>query len=82
MATRKNEPKPSLIIIMTARTSCLYKQAPECKNLILCQRIVTFHHCTMTKNANKSHHLLYLLQQEKTNLPQPPIVLMTTPKNE
>jgi len=30
MAVRKNEPKPSLIVIMVARTSCVYnKQAPE-----------------------------------------------------
>jgi hypothetical protein len=53
-------------------TCCLYiKQASECRNLILYQRTVApLHHYTMRKNATKSHHLLYLWQQEK-NKPTP-----------
>ncbi len=80
MTTTKNEPKPSLIVIMVSRTGCLYnKQALECRNLILCQRIVVLlHHRNVKENTNKSHHLLYLWQQEKTNPPRPPTVFMTT----
>jgi len=56
---------------------CLYnKQAQECQNLIIYRRtIAPLHHCTVRENANKSHHIKYLWQQEKNN-PKPSLIVI------
>jgi hypothetical protein len=57
MATRKNEPKPSLIVIMATRIS--YLLTNKLQNVKI-SSFVPLHHYTMGENANKSHNLLYL----------------------
>jgi hypothetical protein len=83
MVARKNEPKPSLIVIMVARTHCLYiKQASSRTPKSHLLSTVPLHHYIVRGNANKSHHLLYLWQQQK-NEPKPSlIVIMAARKNE
>jgi hypothetical protein len=70
MVVIKNEPKPSLIVIMATRIGYLYNKQTSFKtpkSHPLSKIVAPLDHCTMKKNTNKSHHPLYLQQQEKTN---------------
>jgi hypothetical protein len=85
MVTRKDEPKPSLIVIMATRIGCLYNKQASSKTLKF--HLLSKNYCSSSSLHRERKYKQIpppiLLMAIRKNEPTPtPTILVTTPKNE